>query len=131
MQSGCVSQDCLRDLDHHSYLIGHHNFLGIFKNGCQDLQAINFHVQLQGAACSIPTHRASVTLMTKDSFLLKACVSVTGTAPFLSCPCVPGYILPDTLSNVAPSLIDICRSRIKLRPCPQPANETSSLISTV
>lgn len=66
-----IFQDHLRTWMTDSCLIVHYNFPGIFENFCQDLQTINFHVQLWGAACSIPTHSTSFILMKKTSFLLK------------------------------------------------------------
>lgn len=115
-----------------SYLIGHYNFLGILENLCQDLGTVHVYVHVRvhihvmsmlwRAACSIPTHSTSFTLLKKTIFLLQELSfcdeDVSFQATLLSLRRL--FLYFDINSNIVPFLIDICRSWVKFHSCAQP-----------
>lgn len=116
-----------------SYLIGHHNFLGILEDLCQDLGTVHVRVQLWGAARFIPTHSTRFTLMKKTIFLLQELNfcddDISFQAILLSFRRLFQYF--NIKSKIVPFLIDICSSWVKFRSCTQPANRPPALFPTL
>lgn len=112
-----------------SYLIGHYNFLGILENLCQDLGTVHVNVQLWRAACFIPTHSTSFTLMKKTIFLLQELSfcdeDISFQATLLSLRRL--FLYFDIKANIVPFLIDLCRSWVTFHSCTQPANTPPAL----